>query len=85
MRRKMGKVKKYIKKLALANGYSPHTIRHTFATHTLKGGANLFAIKEMLGHKSIKTTEVYTHLNPQTISEEYLRGHPRSEKKLEIK
>ena len=77
-------VKKYINKMSLRAGYSPHTIRHTFASHLLNNGADLYAIKEMLGHASLTTTEVYTHISPENIRNEYLKGHPRADKKLEV-
>jgi site-specific recombinase XerD len=70
-------VKKYIKLLSLGNGYSPHTIRHSFATHLLHNGADLLAIKEMLGHENLSTTGVYTHITNEELRKEYLRGHPR--------
>lgn len=57
---------------------SPHTFRHSFATHLLEGGANLRAIQEMLGHESIATTEIYTHLDNSWLREEILRHHPRA-------
>ena len=75
-------IKKYINLLNLRAGYSPHTIRHTFASHLLNNGANLFAIKQMLGHASLSTTEIYTHINPANVRKEYIQGHPRAEKKL---
>ena len=57
---------------------SPHTFRHSFATHLLEGGANLRAIQEMLGHEKITTTEIYTHIDRQFLRKEILEHHPRS-------
>lgn len=57
---------------------SPHTFRHSFATHLLEGGANLIAIQEMLGHENVTTTEIYTHIDREFLRREILEHHPRS-------
>lgn len=72
----------WVKEVALAAGVlkkiSPHTFRHSFATHLLEGGANLRAIQEMLGHESIATTEIYTHIDRSRLRKEILEHHPRN-------
>lgn len=73
-----------VKNLALSIGLqkkvSPHTFRHSFATHLIEGGANLRAIQEMLGHESITTTEIYTHLDQSFIRDAIISYHPRNKK-----
>ena len=71
-------IKKIAKKLNLEKNISPHTFRHSFATHMIEGGADLRAVQEMLGHESITTTEIYTHLNKEYLREVVKKYHPRS-------
>lgn len=71
-------VKKYAELAGISKNVSPHTFRHSFATHLLEGGANLRAIQAMLGHESITTTEIYTHLDKSLIRHEILEYHPRN-------
>ncbi|MDA3891069.1 MAG: site-specific tyrosine recombinase XerD [Salinivirgaceae bacterium] len=65
-------------KIDLQKNISPHTFRHSFATHLMEGGADLRAIQDMLGHESITTTEVYTHLDKEYLKDTIIRFHPRS-------
>ncbi len=71
-------VKDLANKIQLKKKISPHTFRHSFATHLVEGGADLRAVQEMLGHESILTTEIYTHLDSEYLRDTIIRFHPRS-------
>ena len=71
-------IKNLAKEIGLKKNISPHTFRHSFATHLVEGGADLRAVQEMLGHESITTTEIYTHLDRNYLREAIIQYHPRS-------
>jgi integrase/recombinase XerD len=73
-------IKNYTAFAGIRKNISPHTFRHSFATHLIEGGANLRAIQEMLGHESITTTEIYTHLDQRFLREAIISYHPRNAK-----
>jgi len=70
-------VGKYARSVAGAENVSPHALRHSFATHLLDSGADLLAVKEMLGHESVRTTQIYTHVSTEKIARVYKKAHPR--------
>lgn len=74
-------IKDLAQKVGIKKNISPHTFRHSFATHLLEGGANLRAIQEMLGHESIMTTQIYTHIDMNFLRSEILQYHPMNRKR----
>ena len=72
------KLDKYLTEAGLDPNISPHTLRHSFATHMLQRGADLRSVQEMLGHQSLSTTQIYTHLTDENVRTQYDKAHPRA-------
>jgi integrase/recombinase XerC len=70
-------VKKYMSSLSTADRISPHVFRHSFATHIMNEGGDMEAIRQLLGHASLSTTEIYTHVTRERLKEVYRHAHPR--------
>ena len=73
------------KKAGLSVHVSPHTLRHTYATHMLNEGADLKSVGDLLGHENLSTTQIYTHISNERLRQVYLNAHPRAHKKEAIK
>ena len=77
------RIKVYGKQLGLTDSFSPHSFRHAFATHLLNEGCDILTVQELLGHESLRATQVYTHVTNDRLKDVYLKTHPRNKERFD--